>query len=86
MTAGYSVRSTLVRIRPRNTWHERRNAATLVCLCPCDSTPAGWRTSPDEWNPATGALDVCVRDEASVEAVALTPAPTYPTATVERVW
>jgi hypothetical protein len=30
-------------------------------------------------------LDVCVRDNARVEAVALTPLPTYPTATVARV-
>ena len=42
--------------------------------------------APDEWDANAGALDVCVRDAASVEAVALTPAPTYPTATVASVW
>jgi hypothetical protein len=42
--------------------------------------------APDEWDPVAGVLDVCVRDDAVVEAVALTPAPTYPAATVERVW
>jgi hypothetical protein len=42
--------------------------------------------SPEELNPATGDLDVCVRDQASVEACALTPVPTYPSATVRRVW
>jgi hypothetical protein len=42
--------------------------------------------SPAEWSPADGILDVCVRHDGNVEAVALTPAPTYPTATVDRVW
>jgi hypothetical protein len=44
------------------------------------------RPSPDEWDPVTGTLDMCLRDDASVESVALTPEPTYPSATVERVW
>ena len=30
--------------------------------------------APDEWDPRAGELDVCARDAASVEAVALTPA------------
>lgn len=44
------------------------------------------RVAPDEWDANAGVIDVCVRDAASVEAVALTPAPTYPSATVSRVW
>jgi hypothetical protein len=47
-----------------------------------------WLThpSPDEWDPTAGVLDVAVRDHANVEAVALTPTPAYPSATVDRVW
>ena len=43
-------------------------------------------SAPDEWDPRTGDLDMCVRDAASVEAVALTPTPVFPSATVRRVW
>jgi phage head maturation protease len=42
--------------------------------------------SPDEWSPADGVLDVCVHDHANIEAVSLTPSPTFPQATVARVW
>ena len=38
--------------------------------------------APDEWDPRTGDLDMCVRDAASVEAVALTPTPVF----LERDW
>jgi hypothetical protein len=42
--------------------------------------------SPNEWDPSTGAVDVCVRRHANVESVALTPTPTFPSARVKWVW
>ena len=44
------------------------------------------QTAPDEWDPRVGLIDTCLRDHASVEAVALTPTPAYPQATINRVW
>lgn len=42
------------------------------------------QVDPDEWGP--DALDVCTRDDAVVEAVALTPAPAFSSARVTRTW
>jgi hypothetical protein len=42
--------------------------------------------SPNDWDPASDALDICVLDHGTVEAVALTPVPAFAGATVSRVW
>lgn len=45
-----------------------------------------WLAQVDPHESGPDALDVCVRDDAVVEAVALTPTPAFSAATVDRVW
>jgi hypothetical protein len=42
--------------------------------------------SPDEWDPATGILDLCVQRGALVEEVSLTPTPLVTTTEVRSIW
>jgi len=42
--------------------------------------------APGEWDPTRGVVDLCHRDQAHIEAVALVTRPAFDTAVIRRVW
>jgi hypothetical protein len=45
-----------------------------------------FNVSRAEWDPHAGIVDCVVLNDARVERIGLTPAPTFPSARVDRVW